>query len=148
MGKIAETINGLQHIGLPTNDLEKTVAFYKGLGFSVALRTVNEAEGEQVAFLQLKELMIEAYQTGRAAGRAGAVDHIALHFRHVLFLRFSPPLWQAFSWFPVFTSAVSSFLGAGCALFHHPRPQWGKGGIQPKTLRRKVCLISWRWARA
>ena len=48
------------------------------LGFSVALRTVNEAAGEQVAFLQLKELMIEAYQTGRAAGRAGAVDHIAL----------------------------------------------------------------------
>ena len=78
MGKIAETINGLQHIGLPTNDLEKTVAFYEGLGFSVALRTVNEAAGEQVAFLQLKELMIEAYQTGRAAGRAGAVDHIAL----------------------------------------------------------------------
>ena len=78
MEKIAETINGLQHIGLPTNDLEKTVAFYEGLGFSVALRTVNEAAGEQVAFLQLKELMIEAYQTGRAAGRAGAVDHIAL----------------------------------------------------------------------
>ena len=25
-----------------------------------------------------QELMIEAYQTGRAAGRAGAVDHIAL----------------------------------------------------------------------
>ena len=57
---------------------KKTVAFYEGLGFSVALRTVNEAAGEQVAFLQLKELMIEAYQTGRAAGRAGAVDHIAL----------------------------------------------------------------------
>ena len=36
MEKIAETINGLQHIGLPTNDLEKTVAFYEGLGFSVA----------------------------------------------------------------------------------------------------------------
>ena len=71
MGKIAETINGLQHIGLPTNDLEKTVAFYEGLGFSVALRTVNEAAGEQVAFLQLKELMIEAYQTGRAAGLIG-----------------------------------------------------------------------------
>lgn len=35
MEKIAETINGLQHIGLPTNDLEKTVAFYEGLGFSV-----------------------------------------------------------------------------------------------------------------
>lgn len=45
--KIAETINGLQHIGLPTNDLEKTVAFYEGLGFSVALRTVNEAAGNR-----------------------------------------------------------------------------------------------------
>lgn len=61
MEKIAETINGLQHIGLPTNDLEKTVAFYEGLGFSVALRTVNEAAGEQVAFLQLKELMINYF---------------------------------------------------------------------------------------
>ena len=30
VGKIAETINGLLHIGLPTNDLEKTVAFYEG----------------------------------------------------------------------------------------------------------------------
>ena len=39
MEKIAETINGLQHIGLPTNDLEKTVAFYEGLGFSCLLYT-------------------------------------------------------------------------------------------------------------
>ena len=137
MEKIAETINGLQHIGLPTNDLEKTVAFYEGLGFSVALRTVNEAAGEQVAFLQLKELMIEAYQTGRAAGRAGAVDHIALDVADVdtLFVLLRDGGYE------LLDDAVR-------ALFHHPRPQWGKGGIQPKTLRRKVCLISWRWARA
>lgn len=53
MEKIAETINGLQHIGLPTNDLEKTVAFYEGLGFSVALRTVNEAAGEQLSLIHI-----------------------------------------------------------------------------------------------
>lgn len=146
MEKIAETINGLQHIGLPTNDLEKTVAFYEGLGFSVALRTVNEAAGEQVAFLQLKELVIEAYQTGRAAGRAGAVDHIALGRRGRGYaVRAAAGRWIRAAGR---RGAVSSFLGAGRALFHHPRPQWGKGGIQPKTLRRKVCLISWRWARA
>lgn len=78
MEGIVETINGLQHIGLPTNDLEKTLAFYEGLGFSVALRKVNEAAGEQVAFLQMKGLMIETYQNGCAAGRPGAIDHLAL----------------------------------------------------------------------
>ena len=121
------------------------MAFYEGLGFSVALRTVNEAAGEQVAFLQLKELMIEAYQTGRAAGRAGAVDHIALDVADVDTLFVLLRTVDTSCWT---TRCGSSFLGAGRALFHHPRPQWGKGGIQPKTLRRKVCLISWRWARA
>ena len=45
----AKHITGLQHIGLPTNDLEETVAFYEMLGFQVAFRTVNEAAGERMA---------------------------------------------------------------------------------------------------
>ncbi|MFR1358864.1 MAG: VOC family protein [Ruthenibacterium lactatiformans] len=143
--KIAETINGLQHIGLPTNDLEKTVAFYEGLGFSVALRTVNEAAGEQVAFLQLKELMIEAYQTGRAAGRAGAVDHIALDVADVdtLFVLLRDGGYE------LLDDAVRFLpFGRGACAFHHPRLPMGKRWNSAKTLRRKVCLISWRWARA
>ena len=55
MEKIAETINGLQHIGLPTNDLEKTVAFYHELGFETAFETVNEAAGERVAFFEMRQ---------------------------------------------------------------------------------------------
>ena len=48
-----ENVTGIQHIGIPTNDIEKTVAFYHSLGFETALRTVNEAAGEQVCFLRL-----------------------------------------------------------------------------------------------
>lgn len=73
-----ENVTGIQHVGIPTNDLEKTVEFYRSLGFSVALRTVNEAAGEQVCFLRLKNLCIETWQNGRAAGSPGAIDHIAL----------------------------------------------------------------------
>lgn len=69
---------GVQHIGLPTNDIEATIDFYRQLGFFVALRTVNEAAKEQVAFLKLKNLTIEAYETGAATGVSGAIDHIAL----------------------------------------------------------------------
>jgi catechol 2,3-dioxygenase-like lactoylglutathione lyase family enzyme len=76
---LAEITTGIQHIGVPTNNIEKTIEFYKSLGFEVALTTVNEAAGEQVAFLRLKNLVIETYQNGQAAGKPGAIDHIALN---------------------------------------------------------------------
>jgi len=80
---IAENVTGLQHVGLPTNDLGRTIAFYRALGFTEALRTVNEAAGEQVCFLRLHDLVIEAYENGCAAGRPGALDHIALNVRDI-----------------------------------------------------------------
>lgn len=33
---------GVQHIGIPTNDIDKTVDFYHKLGFETAFETVNE----------------------------------------------------------------------------------------------------------
>ena len=30
---IKERIKGMQHIGLPTNDMKATIAFYESLGF-------------------------------------------------------------------------------------------------------------------
>lgn len=72
---------GLQHIGVPTNDLQKTLDFYTSLGFQLALRTANG--DEQVAFLKLGDLVIETYQNGRAVGQAGAVDHIAINVTDV-----------------------------------------------------------------
>lgn len=74
---------GLQHIGLPTNDIEKTIEFYKALGFEVAYQTVLNGE-TPVAFLKLGDLVIETYQNGQAVGAAGAVDHIAMNVTDVI----------------------------------------------------------------
>ena len=60
--KFPEMLTGVQHIGVPTNDLEKTVAFYETIGFQPVLETVNEAANERVTFLQLKNLVIETYE--------------------------------------------------------------------------------------
>ena len=73
-----QVLTGVAHIGIPTNDLDKTIAFYKKLGFVSALETGNKAAGERVAFLQLGDLMIETYENHRAAEKAGAIDHVAL----------------------------------------------------------------------
>ena len=59
-----------------TNDMEATLAFYQSLGFTLAHQADND--GERVCFLQLAGVCIEAYENGRAVGRAGAIDHIAL----------------------------------------------------------------------
>lgn len=72
---------GLQHIGVPTNDIEATIRFYTALGFEVAHRANND--GELVAFLRLGDLTIETYQNFKAVGEAGAVDHIAVNVTDV-----------------------------------------------------------------
>lgn len=75
---INDCVTGIQHIGIPTNDIEKTIAFYTSLGFDMALRTRNEQANEEVAFLQMKNVMIETYQNNQACEIKGAIDHIAL----------------------------------------------------------------------
>lgn len=78
MKKLGDFALGLQHVGLPTNDLKATIAFYEGLGFETVYQVRNEAAGEDVAFLRLKNLTIEAYENGQAAMKSGAIDHIAI----------------------------------------------------------------------
>ena len=78
MKQLGEFALGLQHVGLPTNDLKATIAFYESLGFETVYQVKNEAAGEDVAFLRLKNLTIEAYENGRAAMQSGAIDHIAI----------------------------------------------------------------------
>ncbi len=78
MKKLGDFALGLQHVGLPTNDLKATIAFYESLGFETVYQVRNEAAGEDVAFLRLRNLTIEAYENGRAAMQSGAIDHIAI----------------------------------------------------------------------
>lgn len=78
---IKEFTTGVQHIGIPTNDINKTIEFYHALGFETALRTVNGTE--EVAFLKLHNLVIETYQNNNAKMEYGAVDHIAIDVKDI-----------------------------------------------------------------
>ena len=60
--KLKEQLNGIQHVGIPTNDIEKTIRFYETLGFEVAFQTVNE---------------------GAAKMEDGAIDHIAIDVKDI-----------------------------------------------------------------
>ena len=70
-------VSGLAHIGLPTDDMAKTLEFYEGLGFEIVMETVNEAADEKVAFVRFKGVMLEIYENKQAAMKADAIDHIA-----------------------------------------------------------------------
>lgn len=73
---IASYVTGLQHIGLPTNDLKSTLEFYQKLGFRIAQEVDNG--GTPVVFLQLGSVCVETYENGQALGYSGSIDHIAL----------------------------------------------------------------------
>ncbi len=73
-----ELTTGIQHIGIPTNNIEITKKFYHELGFETAYETVNEEANEKVAFLKLHNLVIETYENKDAKMKYGAIDHIAI----------------------------------------------------------------------
>ncbi|MCC8197563.1 MAG: VOC family protein [Tannerellaceae bacterium] len=75
---ILNHVTGLQHIGIPTNDIETTIRFYESLGFEIRHQAYNAASDEEVAFLELRHVMIETYQNRQATMKTGAIDHIAL----------------------------------------------------------------------
>ena len=67
-------VTGIQHLGIPTADLNKTIEFYQGLGFEVTWQNPGE-----VAFLQNGTLVIETYAVDAPAMKNGAIDHVALN---------------------------------------------------------------------
>lgn len=69
-------LKGLQHIGIPTNNIADTISFYEKIGFKV----IHEAmDGDvKVAFLKFADLVLETYENHVAVLKDGAVDHIAL----------------------------------------------------------------------
>lgn len=74
---------GIQHIGIPTNDIEKTIKFYRNLGFEIAFQTINEEANEKVAFLKLKTLVIETYENKLAKLTNGVIDHVAIDVKDI-----------------------------------------------------------------
>ena len=50
---VVQWTTGIQHIGIPTSDIETTIRFYEGLGFQTMHTNQVPANQEKVAFLQL-----------------------------------------------------------------------------------------------
>lgn len=73
--------SGIQHIGIPTKDMDATKEFFGKLGFEPAFETVND--GSKVAFLKLENLVIEAYESEEVTGKVGAIDHIAIDVKDI-----------------------------------------------------------------
>lgn len=81
--RLMDYATGIQHLGLPTKDLAKTVDFYTGLGFETALDIGNPERGTRVVFLRFQNLTIETYETSAAAGCTGAIAHVAVDVKDV-----------------------------------------------------------------
>ena len=73
-------ITGQQHIGIPTRDIAKTVAFYEQFGFTTQWK---EPETSTPTFLELGNLVIETYLEDEVADCNGGIDHIALNVTDV-----------------------------------------------------------------
>ena len=79
-------LRGLQHVGIPVTDLDRSKNFYAQLGFVEVMRTdlPGTSEGIRVAMMQHEELTLELYQLGQEERQAianrndGHIDHIAL----------------------------------------------------------------------
>ena len=79
---IADFCSGVNHIGVPTLDYNKSVAFYEGLGSKKAHTKVNP-NGQQVAFMQCGNLIVETYDKEGAAMKIGAINHIAVDVHNI-----------------------------------------------------------------
>lgn len=77
--EVKELITGLQHIGIPTADMEKTCAFFSQFGFEPDWRK----EDGSMVFLKNGDLVLELYLADDPAGCDGAVNHIALHVEDI-----------------------------------------------------------------
>ena len=79
--EIKDYCTGIQHVGIPTNDIQLSINFYQQLGFHLALFTHNN--DEMVAFLKLHNLVIEIYENKCAKMEVGAIDHLTIDVKNI-----------------------------------------------------------------
>jgi len=68
-------IKGLSHIGIFVKDMDKSINFYKGLGFTLDNRVSIHVE---LAFMSAGTCLIELIEQKDVTRFAGIVDHIAV----------------------------------------------------------------------
>ena len=76
---LAGYFDDLQHIGIPTDDMEKTVAFWEKLGFKKLGEFDTDDNGNEVVFMHYNHLTLEIWTGDGAVRKTGAINHISLN---------------------------------------------------------------------
>lgn len=90
--KVAVQLSKIQHIGIPVSNTEKTIQFYRLLGFEVAMdRSFDHEEGSgRCVMMQQGDVILEFYRLPEAVlardistRRDGHIDHIAFDVKNI-----------------------------------------------------------------
>ena len=73
--EIKDFINGLQHVGIPTEKMLQSITFYQQLGFKLVNQEI-QPDGGGVAFLENNDFIVELYEQKNLDGHTGVIDHI------------------------------------------------------------------------
>ena len=111
-----DNLTGLQHLGIPTKDIDKTIAYYQMIGFELVHETMN---GEnRVAFLKWNDLIIETYESNQVSEVTGVVDHIAMNvldidaaYEHITGLGIK--ITEEITFLPFWDKGIKYFLTEG-----------------------------------
>ena len=76
---LAGYFDDLAHVGIPTDDLPKTIAFWEKLGFKKQGQFDTDDQGHQVVFMKYGHLMLEIWDSDGAVHQTGAINHISLN---------------------------------------------------------------------
>lgn len=71
------------HVGLVVSDLERSIAFYRGLGFEVESSLPMEDAWRSITFMRLGEFRLELFWYAQTPGVVGGNDAKRIGFRHL-----------------------------------------------------------------
>ncbi len=73
-------MQGTHHIGIPTNKMDDTIAFYSKLGAEVVMKKGELEAGKpiQVVLMEWGNLIVELYERDEIAMQTGPLDHLAM----------------------------------------------------------------------
>ena len=80
-----ERIRGLHHVGLPTDCMDETIAFYQSFGAKIIFEKMDEDGGRpiRVTLLDFAGLVVECYERTETPKNTGAIEHLAFRVEGV-----------------------------------------------------------------
>lgn len=68
---------GFNHVGIPVNDMDRTIAFYEKLDLHKVMDKI--CNGTRFVFMQNGTMLIEFFENHQADGVTGSVNHFCMN---------------------------------------------------------------------